>query len=47
VSLLRNYETGQTFSVKESEIDNLVIVRPDGSEEGNYVGKFLDHYKLH
>ncbi|MGE5215201.1 MAG: DUF2314 domain-containing protein [Nitrospirota bacterium] len=47
VSLLRNYKTGQTISVKESEIDNWVIVRPDGSEEGNYVGKFLDHYKPH
>jgi uncharacterized protein YegJ (DUF2314 family) len=45
VALLRNYKTGQTISVKESEIDNWVIVRPDGSEEGNYVGKFLDHYK--
>jgi hypothetical protein len=45
VSLLRNYKTGQTITVKESEIDNWVIVRPDGTEEGNYVGKFLDHYK--
>src|SRR5262245_14732127 len=45
VSLLRNYKTGQTISVNESEIDNWVILRPDGSEEGNYVGKFLDHYK--
>jgi uncharacterized protein YegJ (DUF2314 family) len=45
VTLLRNYKTGQTISVKESEIDNWVIVRPDGTEEGNYVGKFLDHYK--
>ena len=47
VTLLRNYKTGQTITVKESEIDNWVIVRPDGSEEGNYVGKFLDHYKPH
>lgn len=47
VSLLRNYKTGQAISVKESEIDNWVIVRPDGTEEGNYVGKFLDHYKPH
>jgi hypothetical protein len=45
VTLLRNYKTGQTISVKEGEIDNWVIVRPDGTEEGNYVGKFLDHYK--
>lgn len=45
VTLLRNYKTGQTITVKESEIDNWVIVRPDGTEEGNYVGQFLDHYK--
>ena len=47
VSLLRNYKTGQTITVKESEIDNWLFVRPDGTEEGNYVGKFLDHYKPH
>jgi hypothetical protein len=45
VSLLRSYKTGQTISVNDGEIDNWVIVRPDGTEEGNYVGKFLDHYK--
>ena len=47
VSLLGSYKTGQTITVNESEIDNWVIVRPDGTEEGNYVGKFLDHYKPH
>jgi len=47
VSLLRSYKTGQTITVNESKIDNWVIVRPDGTEEGNYVGKFLDHYKPH
>jgi len=45
VDILHSYKTGQTITVKESDIDNWVIVRPDGSEEGNYVGKFLDHYK--
>jgi hypothetical protein len=47
VDLLRKYKTGQTLTVTESEIDNWVIQRPDGREEGNYVGKFLDHYKPH
>jgi uncharacterized protein YegJ (DUF2314 family) len=47
VDILHSYKTGQTITVKESDIDNWVIVRPDGSEEGNYVGKFLDHYKPH
>ena len=47
VDILHSYKTGQTITVKESEIDNWVIQRPDGSEEGNYVGKFLDHYRPH
>jgi hypothetical protein len=47
VDILHSYKTGQTITVKEGDIDNWVIVRPDGSEEGNYVGKFLDHYKPH
>ena len=37
-----NYRQGQQVSVPESEIRNWVIVRPDGSEEGNFVGKFLE-----
>ena len=47
VDILRSYRRGQTITVKERNIDNWVIVRPDGTEEGNYVGKFLDHYKPH
>jgi uncharacterized protein YegJ (DUF2314 family) len=43
--LLTDYKTGQRITFPESKIDNWVIVRPDGTEEGNYVGKFLDHYK--
>src|SRR6266446_4063136 len=45
VDILHSFKTGQTITVKQSDIDNWVIQRPDGSEEGNYVGKFLDHYK--
>ena len=47
VDILHSYKRGQTITVKERNIDNWVIVRPDGTEEGNYVGKFLDHYKPH
>jgi hypothetical protein len=43
--LLTTYKKGQTITVNESDIDNWVIQRPDGTEEGNYVGKFMDHYK--
>lgn len=45
VDILHSYKQGQTITISENDIDNWVIVRPDGSEEGNYVGKFLDHYK--
>jgi uncharacterized protein YegJ (DUF2314 family) len=37
-----NYRRGQRVSVSESEIRNWLIQRADGSEEGNFVGKFLD-----
>ncbi len=42
---VKQFKTGQRITIPESKIDNWVIVRPDGTEEGNYVGKFLDHYK--
>jgi hypothetical protein len=46
LGLIKSYKTGQQITFPESKIDNWVIVRPDGTEEGNYVGKFLDHYKV-
>lgn len=42
---VKNYKTGQRITFPESRIDNWLILRPDGTEEGNFVGKFLDHYK--
>jgi uncharacterized protein YegJ (DUF2314 family) len=45
LSVVTHHQRGQQLTVPESEIDNWVIVRPDGTEEGNFVGKFLDHYK--
>jgi uncharacterized protein YegJ (DUF2314 family) len=45
IDLLTNYKRGQRVSVRESEVRNWLILRPDGVEEGNYVGKFVDHYK--
>ncbi|HMG04169.1 MAG TPA: DUF2314 domain-containing protein [Chthoniobacterales bacterium] len=45
--LVRNIKYGDTVSRPESEITNWLIEHPDRSEEGNYVGKFLEkHYKL-
>jgi uncharacterized protein YegJ (DUF2314 family) len=45
LTLVSRYKEGQRITIPESQIDNWVIVRPDGAEEGNYVGKFLDHYQ--
>jgi uncharacterized protein YegJ (DUF2314 family) len=46
IGLLTNYHKGQTIEFPESEIMNWVFIRPDGSEEdGNVLGKFLEHYK--
>jgi hypothetical protein len=42
---LKTYHLGDRVQFQESRIQNWCIVRPDGSEEGNYVGNFLDHWK--
>ena len=39
------HKQGDLISFPESEIIDWVIQHPDGSEEGNVVGKFTDHYK--
>jgi hypothetical protein len=36
------YRAGDSYTLSERDIVDWVIVRPDGSEEGNLVGKFLD-----
>jgi uncharacterized protein YegJ (DUF2314 family) len=42
---ITNHHQGEQIQFPESEVMNWLIVRPDGSEEGNYLGKFLDHWK--
>ena len=45
--IVSGYSLGDRVTGPESEIRNWMIVRPDGSEEGNVVGKYLErHYKL-
>lgn len=36
------YKAGDLYTFSESELVDWVITRPDGSEEGNLVGKFID-----
>ena len=45
VNMVANYREGQTITFPESKIMNWVFIRPDGSEEGNILGNFLEHYK--
>jgi len=45
LDLLTNYKKGQRIEFPESDVKNWLILRPDGSEEGNDVGKFLEHWK--
>lgn len=44
VRLVRGYKNGDDYSFPESAIIDWLIARPDGTEEGNFVGKFLDTY---
>ena len=38
---------GEIVTVNERDVLDWTISKPDGSEEGNVVGKFLDTYKPH
>jgi hypothetical protein len=43
--VVRSFHQNQQVSFPESEVLDWTIVHPDGQEEGNYVGKFIDTYK--
>lgn len=45
IYLVDGYEAGQVHTFDESELIDWLISKPDGSEEGNLVGKFLDTYR--
>jgi hypothetical protein len=45
IELIHGYHRGDAFAFPESEMIDWLITQPDGSEEGNYVGKFLDTYQ--
>lgn len=45
IVVVNGYSRGQKYSVKEPDILDWLISKPDGSEEGNFVGKFLDTYR--
>ena len=43
--LVRTYKPGDPYSFREENLLDWRIARPDGTEEGNVVGKFLDTYQ--
>jgi uncharacterized protein YegJ (DUF2314 family) len=45
LGVVRSYRQRQRISFPESDVLDWTIVHPDGREEGNYVGKFIDTYK--
>jgi hypothetical protein len=45
IYLVEGYEMGQVHTFDETELIDWLISKPDGSEEGNLVGKFLDTYR--
>jgi hypothetical protein len=45
INIVQGYKRGDTYSLKEAALVDWLIANPDGSEEGNYVGKFLDTWQ--
>lgn len=42
---VRGFKEGDPYTFPESELVDWLITHPDGSEEGNVVGKFLDEWQ--
>ena len=47
INLVTGYKRGDAYTFPESEIIDWTISKPDGTEEGNFVGNFLDTYQQH
>jgi hypothetical protein len=45
VQMVSGYKHGDEYSFPESELIDWTISKPDGTEEGNFVGNFLDTYR--
>ena len=44
IGVVQGFRYGQPYSFPETDLVDWMVSRPDGSEEGNVVGKFLDSY---
>lgn len=45
INTVRGYRFGDEHRFPETDMIDWLITHPDGSEEGNVVGKFLDSYR--
>lgn len=45
VTTVSGYKEGDPYSLKEDDLVDWTISKPDGTEEGNFVGKFLETYR--
>jgi hypothetical protein len=45
VVTVAGYQEGDLYTLSETDMIDWVITRPDGSEDGNLVGKFLDTWQ--
>ena len=45
VKVVDGYQRGQVLRVPDAEIVDWMISRPDGTEEGNWIGRFVDAYQ--
>ena len=45
IRLVSKFKYADQYSFPESDLIDWTISKPDGTEEGNFVGKFLDTYK--
>ena len=46
IATVRGYRFGDAYAFPETELLDWLITHPDGTEEGNEVGKFLDTYQV-
>jgi len=45
IQTVSGYKFGDKYSFTESDLLDWTVSKPDGTEDGNFVGKFLDTYK--
>lgn len=45
LTLVKNRKKGEKINCKQEDVYDWTISKPDGTEEGNFVGKFLDTYR--